>query len=62
MYPFPDNVNEVKKNSACTNNKECTTAKITHAILLKMQNKVVNMNATLINTLLSLILMTFKLL
>jgi hypothetical protein len=62
MYPFPDNVNEVPIFTACTNDNQCAAAKITHAILIKMRNDIVNINAELINTLLSLILMTFKLL
>jgi hypothetical protein len=41
---------------------KCTAAKKLHAILLKMRNNIVNMNAALINTLLSLILTAFKLL
>ena len=61
-YPFPDNVNEVPNFSACNNNNNRVTAKITHTILLETRNDVVNMNATLINTLLSLILTAFNLL
>jgi hypothetical protein len=36
VYPFPNKVNEVPNFTACTNDNECTAAKITHAILLKM--------------------------
>ncbi len=61
-YPFPVDVNKVLDFSACNNDNDCTTAKITHVILLKTCNNVVNMNATLINTLLSLIPTAFKLL
>jgi hypothetical protein len=62
MYPFPDNVHEVLNFTACTNNNECAPAKIFHANLLKMRNGIINMNAVLINTLLSLISISFKLL
>jgi hypothetical protein len=62
MYPFPDNVDEVPNFTACTNDNKHAAAKILHAILLKMRNNVVNMNAVFINTLLSLIPMEFKLL
>jgi hypothetical protein len=61
-YPFPVNVNEVPGFSACNNDNNRLTAKITHTILLKMHNDVVNMNAALIDTLLSLIPAAFKLL
>ena len=61
-YPFPTDVDEVPDFSACTTDNDRAGAKITHAILLKMCNDVVNMNAALINTLLSLIPSAFKLL
>ncbi len=48
--------------TACTTNNERAVAKILHAIVLKMQNNVVNMNTILIDTLLSLIPAAFKLL
>jgi hypothetical protein len=62
MYPFPDNVDEVPDFTACTNNIKWAAAKILHTNLLKMRNNIINMNAALINTLLSLIPMAFKLL
>jgi hypothetical protein len=62
MYPFPDNFDEVPNFTTCTNNNKCAAAKMLHTILLKTCSKVVNMNAVLINTLLSLIPMAFKLL
>ncbi len=62
IHPFPDNVDEVPNFTACINNNKCTAAKIMQVILLITQNDVVNMNAALINTLLSLIPMAFKLL
>jgi hypothetical protein len=62
VYPFSNNVIEGPNYTACTNNNERTVAKITHAILLKMRNDIINMNTVLINILLSLILMVFKLL
>jgi hypothetical protein len=62
VYPFPDNVDEVLNFTACTNKNKYATAKILPMILLKMQNDVVNMNAALIDTLLSLIPMAFRLL
>ena len=61
-YPFPAKVDEVPDFSVCNNDTDRTTAKIMHAILLKMCNNVVNMNAALINALLSLIPTAFKLL
>jgi hypothetical protein len=61
-YPFPDNVNEVASFAAYTNNNECAAAKITHAILLKTQNDIINMNTARIDTLLSLTPTAFKLL
>jgi hypothetical protein len=61
-YPFPVNIDEVPDFSACNNDNDRATAKITHVILLKMRNEVINMNAALINTLLSLIPTAFKLL
>ena len=61
-YPFPDDVDEVPNFSACNNNNDRAAAKITHAILLKTHNDVVNMNAALIDTLLGLIPTAFKLL
>ena len=51
MYPFPDNVDEVPNFTACTNDNKHAAAKILHAILLKMRNNVVNMNAVFINSL-----------
>jgi hypothetical protein len=62
MYQFPDSVNELPNITAYTNNNERAATKILHAILLKMLNNVINTNVALINTLLSLTLMTFKLL
>jgi hypothetical protein len=62
MYPFPDNVDEVPDFAACTNVNKNAVAKIFHAILLKTHNNVINMNATLIDTLLSLIPTALKLL
>jgi hypothetical protein len=53
---------EVPNFTTCTNNNEHAVAKIMHAILLKTQNYVVNMNTVHITTLLSLIPMAFKLL
>ena len=61
-YPFPDNIDEVPNFTACTNDNKCAAAKITHKILHKMQNNIVNMNTALIDNLFSLILMAFKLL
>jgi hypothetical protein len=46
---------------ACNNENEHAAAKITHTILLKMRKNAFNMNATLIDTLLSLIPTAFKL-
>jgi hypothetical protein len=62
MYPLPDNVDEVPDFTACTNNNEHAATKISHAILLKMRNDVLNMNDACIDTLLSLIPTAFKLL
>jgi hypothetical protein len=62
MYPFPDNVDEVPDFTTCTNDNERTAAKFLHAILLKMRNDIVSMNAMLIDTLLGLIPTAFKLL
>jgi hypothetical protein len=62
MYPFPDNVGEVPDFTTCADNNKCAATKCSHAILLKTRNDVVNMNAELINTLLSLIPTAFKLL
>ena len=61
-YPFPDDVNEVPDFMACNNDNNHATAKITHTILLKTRNDVINMNTALIDTLLGLIPMSFKLL
>ena len=61
-YPFPAEVDELPNFSVCNNNNDHAAAKITHAILLKMRNDNDNMNVALINTLLSLIPMAFKLL
>ena len=61
-YPFPTDVDEVPDFSACTTNNDRAGAKITHAILLKTCNDAVNMNAALIDTLLSLISSAFKIL
>ena len=58
-YPFPDDVGDVPNFSACNNDNDRTAAKITHMILLKTRNNVINMNAALIDTLLGLILMAF---
>jgi hypothetical protein len=55
-------VDEVPNFTACTNDNKHAAPIISHAILLKMCNNVVNMNIVLINTLLSLISMAFKLL
>jgi hypothetical protein len=62
MYPFPNKCNEVSNFTGCTNNNKLAATKILHAIQLNTPNNVINMNATLINTLLSLILTAFKLL
>jgi hypothetical protein len=62
MYPFPYNVNKVPNFTACTNNNKQIATKILHLILLKMHYDVVNMNAALIDTLLSLIPTAIKLL
>ena len=61
-YPFPPDVDEVPDFRACNTDNDRAAAKITHAILLKTRNDVVNMNAALIDTLLSLIPSAFKLL
>ncbi len=60
-YPFPNDVDEVP-NFRCNNDNDHAAAKITHTILLKMRNDIVNMNAALTNTLLGLVPMAFKLL
>jgi hypothetical protein len=62
MYPIPDNVDEVPDFTTCTNDNKRTAAKFLYAILLKMRNDIVSMNAMLIDTLLSLIPTAFKLL
>jgi uncharacterized membrane protein YgcG len=62
QYPFPNDVDEVPNLSTGNNDKDRAAAKITHAIALQTQNNVVNMNTVLINTLLSLIPMAFKIL
>jgi hypothetical protein len=51
--PIPGNVDEVPDFTACTNDNGCPAAKILHAILLKTRNNAINMNAVLIDTLLS---------
>ena len=61
-YPFPAKVDEGSDFSVCNNNNDWAAAKITYVIFLKTCNDVVNMNAALINTLLSLIPMALKLL
>jgi hypothetical protein len=61
MYPFPDNADEVPNFAACTNANKRAAAKILHAILLKTCNDIINMNAALINMLLSLIPIAFEL-
>ena len=61
-YPFPADLDEVPDFSACTTDNDCVSAKITHAILLKTRNDIINMNAALINTLLNLIPSAFKIL
>ena len=61
-YPFPNDVDEVPDFNACNNDNDRAAAKITHTILLKTCNDIVNMNAALINTLLGLIPTAFKLL
>ena len=61
-YPFPDDVDEVPDFSGCTTDNDRAGAKISHAILLKTRNDVVNMNAALIDTLLGLIPSAFKIL
>jgi len=61
-YPFPAEVDEVPDYGVCNNDNDRAAAKIRHAILLKTRNDVVNMNAALIDTLLSLIPKAFKLL
>ena len=53
-YPFPANVDEVPDFRECNNDNDRATAKMTHAILLKTSNDVINMNAAFIDTLLSL--------
>ncbi len=50
-YPFSDKVDEVPNFSVCNNNNNRATPKMTHAMLLKTRNNVVNMNAALIDTL-----------
>ena len=47
-YPFPAEVNEVHDFSVYNNNNDHAAAKITHGILLKMRNDVVNINAALV--------------
>jgi hypothetical protein len=51
-YPFPNDVDEVPDFSACNNDNDRAAEKITHGILLKTRNDIVNMNAALIDTLL----------
>ncbi len=41
-YPFPADVDEVPDFSACNNDNDRATAKITHMILLKTHDDVVN--------------------
>ncbi len=61
-YPFPNDVDEVPDFTACNNNNK--TRNCQKSALISPQNvqHIVNMNAVLINTLLSLIPMAFKLL
>ncbi len=61
-YPFPNDVNEIPNFTSCNDDNDHAVAKITHAIALKIQNNVVNMNTALIDTLLSLIPTAFKIL
>jgi len=61
-YPIPAEVDEVPDFSVCNNDNDRAAAKITHAILLKTKNDVINMNAALIDIFLSLVPMAFKLL
>jgi hypothetical protein len=58
--PFPADVDEVPDFSACTTDNNRAAAKISHAILLKTCNDVINMNAARIDTLLGLIPLAFK--
>ncbi len=53
MYPFPNNIDEMPDFTVGTNNNKRAAAKITHVILLKTQNNVINMNAMFINTTIS---------
>jgi hypothetical protein len=62
QYPFPHDVDEVPNFTTCNNDNNRAAAKIMHAIALKTQNDVVNMNTALIDTLLSLIPTAFKIL
>jgi hypothetical protein len=62
MYPFPNDVDKVPNFTPCTNDNTRSAAKIVHAVLLKMLKHFVNMNAVLIDNLLSLIPTAFKLL
>jgi hypothetical protein len=62
QYPFSNDVEKVPNFTTCNNNNNRAAAKITHAIALKMQNNIVNMNTMLIDAFLSLIPTAFKIL
>jgi hypothetical protein len=62
QYSFPNDVDEVPNFTTCNNNNNHAASKIMHTIAPKTRKNVVNMNTTLIDTLLSLISTTFKIL
>ena len=61
-YPFPNDVDEVSDFTACNNDNKMQNCQNSALIFPQNAQCIINMNAALINTLLSLIPMAFKLL
>jgi hypothetical protein len=59
-YPFPTKVADIPNYSGCTDTNDLANVKVTHCMVLKQQNDIINMNSTLIDAFLNLVLVAFK--
>jgi hypothetical protein len=59
-YPFFPEIVAVPNYRECTNTSDCTNVKVTHGMVLKQCNNLINMNSTLIDAFLDLVPAAFK--
>jgi hypothetical protein len=59
-YPFPLEIANVPNYSGCANTNNPANIKVTHSMALKRRNYIININSSLIDAFLDLVLVAFK--